>query len=557
MDYSILIGGEAGQGMDTFGRLLRKSLKRCGFYVFSYSDYMSRIRGGHNFVQIRFSNKPLYGPDSKVDIVFALSDETVDIHSPKLKSKGIIICDKEIAEDKKVFHFPMKRISQDIGNPRAYTSVGLGIILKFFGLPKEFAQKVIRETFSNQIAKLNIEAMEAGYSMIESEYRLEQADDKNILLNGSEAVALGAIAAGCRFYCGYPMTPSTAVMTYMSSKSNEMGIIVEQVEDEVAALNMALGASYAGVRSMTGSSGGGFALMVEALSLAGMIETPVVIVNAQRPGPATGFPTRTEQSDLRFVIHAGHGEFPRMVIALRNPEDAFYQVTRAFNIADKYQIPVILMLDQYLADYNMTIEPFDFTKVHIDRHIINEEDIDVGREYKRFKITEDGISPRLIPGKVIGQTVLVSSDEHDEKGHITESAKMRTDMVNKRMRKLQGLEQEVQEPWLLGDENPENLIVCWGSTYGAVKETVDRLREEGISVGALVFGDIWPFPTGRLKELARGAKKIIDIEQNATAQLESIIRERALIKCSHRILKFDGRPFSSDELCTTFKEEIF
>lgn len=555
MDYSILIGGEAGQGMDTLGRLLERSLKRCGFYVFSYSDYMSRIRGGHNFVQIRFSDKPLYGYDSKVDIIFALSNETVDIHSPKLKSKGMIMCDEDIAKNKNVFRFPMKRTSQEIGNPRVYTSIGLGIILKFFGLPKEFAQKVIKETFSNQIAKPNIEAMEAGYSMIEAEYRLEKAKDENIILNGSEAVALGAIAAGCRFYCGYPMTPSTAVMTYMASKSNTIGIMVEQVEDEVAALNMALGASYAGVRSMTGSSGGGFALMVEALSLAGMIETPVVIVNAQRPGPATGLPTRTEQSDLRFVIHAGHGEFPRMVIALRNPEDAFYQAARAFNIADKYQIPVILMLDQYLADYNMTIAPFDFNKIHIDRHIIHEEDIGVG-EYKRFKITEDGISPRLIPGKAKDQTVLVSSDEHDEKGHITESAKMRTDMVSKRMRKFQGLKQEIQEPWLIGDESPENLIVCWGSTYGAVKETVGRLRKEGISVGALVFGDIWPFPTSRLKELARGAERIIDIEQNATAQLESIIREEALIKCSHRILKFDGRPLSSDELYTTFKEEI-
>lgn len=244
-----------------------------------------------------------------------------------------------------------------------------------------------------------------------------------------------------------------------------------------------------------------------------------------------------------------------MVMALRSPEDAFYQAARAFNIADKYQIPVILMLDQHLADYKMTIAPFDFSKIHIERHIAHEEDIGP-EEYKRYKITEDGISPRLIPGKVKGQTVLVSSDEHDEKGHITESAKMRTDMVNKRMRKLQGLKQEIQEPWLVGEENPENLIVCWGSTYGAVKEAVERLVQEGVSVGALVFGDIWPFPTGRLETLAQGAKRIIDIEQNATAQLEGIIREEALIKCSHRILKYDGRPFNCDELYTTLREEI-
>jgi 2-oxoglutarate ferredoxin oxidoreductase subunit alpha len=555
MDYSILIGGEAGQGMDTFGSLLEKSLKRCGFYVFSYSDYMSRIRGGHNFVQIRFSDEPVYAHESKVDMIFALSDETVDIHSSKLKSEGMIICDEEVAKDKKVSHFPMTKVSKELENPRVYTSVGLGIIFKFFGLPSGVAEEVIEETFNEKIAELNIKALRSGYDMIETTHKLRQFKDKNIILNGSEAVALGAIAAGCRFYCGYPMTPSTGVMTYMASKSNEMEIVVEQVEDEVAALNMALGASYAGVRSMTGSSGGGFALMVEALSLAGMIETPVVIVDAQRPAPATGLPTRTEQADLRFVIHAGHGEFPRMVIALRDPEDAFYQTARAFNLADKYQIPVILMMDQHLADYNMTVDPFDFSKIHIERHIAGEGDIDNG-EYKRFKFTPSGISPRLIPGKVPGQTVLVSSDEHDEKGHITESAVVRTEMVKKRMKKFDGLKEEVEEPWVLGKKNPENLIVCWGSTYGAVKETVERLNREGVSIGALVFGDIWPFPTKRLRDMSNHAKKIIDVEQNAMAQLDSLIREQALIKCSHKVLKFDGRPFSSDELYDTLKEEI-
>lgn len=555
MDYSILIGGEAGQGMDTLGHLLERSLKRCGFYVFAYSDYMSRIRGGHNFVQIRFSDRPIYAHESKVDIIFALNDETVDIHSSRLKPEGVIICDEEIAENKKVSHFPMTKVSKELQNPRVYTSVGLGIILRLFGLSKDIAEGVLMESFNEEIAKLNISALESGYEMVEPRYDLGQLEDNNIILNGSEAVALGAIAAGCRFYCGYPMTPSTGVMTYMSSKSNEMGIVVEQVEDEVAALNMALGASYAGARAMTGSSGGGFALMVEALSLAGMIETPVVIVNAQRPAPATGLPTRTEQADLRFVIHAGHGEFPRMVIALRDPEDAFYQTARAFNLADKYQIPVLLLIDQHLADYNMTVEHFDFSQITIDRYLADEAHVAEG-EYKRFKLTEDGISPRLLPGKVPGQTVLVSSDEHDEKGHITESGEMRTQMVEKRMKKLEGLKDEVEEPLLIGEENPENLIVCWGSTYGAVKEAVERLIVEGVSIGALVYGDIWPFPTKRLIEARDHAKRIIDIEQNATAQLGSLIREHALMACSHEILKFDGRPFSGDEIYNTLKGEI-
>lgn len=542
MDYSILIGGEAGQGMDTLGRLLEKTLKRHGFYVFSYSDYMSRIRGGHNFVQIRFSDKPMYAHTSNIDIILALNDETVDIHGPKLKAEGIIICDEDVATGRDVLHLPFVETSKELENPKVHTTVGLGVILKIFGLPTDVAEEVIGETFNEKIAKLNQRALLSGYDMVDATYSLKPLKDKNIIVNGNQAVALGAIGAGCRFYCGYPMTPSTGILTYMASKSKDMGIVVEQVEDEVAALNMALGASYAGVRAMTGSSGGGFALMVEALSLAGMIETPVVLIDVQRPAPATGFPTRTEQSDLRFLIHAGHGEFPRMVIALRNPEDAFYQTARAFNLADKYQIPVILVSDQHLADSTMTVEPFDFSKIEIERHII-EDEADIEGEYRRFKYTESGISPRLIPGKVEGQVVLVTSDEHDEFGHITEDGVTRTKMVKKRMRKLEGLKEDVEEPWFVGKKNPENLIVCWGSTYGAVREAVERLNAEGVSIGALIFGDIWPFPTKRLRELANHARKIIDVEQNATAQLDSLIRENVLFKCSHKILKFDGRPF--------------
>ncbi len=403
---------------------------------------------------------------------------------------------------------------------------------------------------------MNIDALNEGYKLGDQKYELSTRKDEHILINGNSAVALGAIAAGCRYYCAYPMTPSTGVLTYMSSKSNEMGIAIDQVEDEVAALNMALGAAYAGVRAMTGSSGGGIALMVESLSLAGIIETPVVIINVQRPGPATGLPTRTEQADLRFIIHAGHGEFPRMVISLRTPEDAFYQTARAFNLAEKYQIPVILMSDQVLADSNVTYKPFDFNKITIDRYLATKEDI-TDERYKRYKLTEDGISPRLIPGKVPGKVVLVDSDEHDEYGNITEDAEIRVAMVDKRARKMEGLIDELQEPWFIGKEDPENLIVCWGgSLYGAVKEVVDRLNNEGVSIGALVYGDIWPFPKKKLLQMSKKAKKLIDIEQNSTGQLDSIIREELLIQCDHKILKYDGRALNGDEIYTRLKEEV-
>lgn len=544
MDYSVLVGGAAGQGMDTFASLLEKILKRCGFHVYAYGDYMSRIRGGHNFFYIRFSDKNIYSFSPKADFIFALNDETVKIHSSKLQREGFILTQDMISD-----------VLKKINNSKVINTVGLGFILKYFGLPIEVAEEAMTEELKEDILEVNLKALKEGYNLAKTKYFLTTSKDENILINGNQAVGLGAIAAGCRFYCGYPMTPSTGVLNFMAAHSDDFGIAVDQVEDEVAALNMALGASYAGVRAMTGSSGGGFALMVEALSLAGMIEVPVVLINVQRPGPATGFPTRTEQADLRFMIHAGHGEFPRLVIALRDVEDAFYQTARAFNMAEKYQIPVLLVSDQYLADSVTTVKPFDFTRINIERHISNKEAV-TDEEYKRYKFTENGISPRILPGKVPGQVVLVDSDEHDEWGHITESAEIRTKMVNKRLKKFELLKEEVQEPWFIGKEEPENLVVCWGSTYGPVREAVERLNEEGYSVGALIFGDIWPLPTKKLMELGKKAKRLIDVEQNATAQLDSLIREVALMESTHKILKYDGRPFSGEEVYERIREVL-
>ncbi|NLC04119.1 MAG: 2-oxoacid:acceptor oxidoreductase subunit alpha [Tissierellia bacterium] len=556
MDFTILVGGAAGQGMDTFANILEKVLKRNGFHIFRHGDYMSRVRGGHNFLQVRFSDKPISTYRQKSDIIFALNEETVDLHENDLNENGIIILDEEISKEKNLIHLPLNKTAKGLGNVRVSSTIGLGFILKYFGLPKDEAIKIIKEEFNEKISEVNLRALDEGYDLTDTKYKLETKEDKSILINGNNAVALGAIAAGCKYYCGYPMTPSTGVLNYMSLKSEEMGIVIDQVEDEVAALNMALGASYAGVRAMTGSSGGGIALMAEAFSLAGIIETPVVVINVQRPGPATGLPTRTEQADLRFMIHLGHGEFPKMVISLRNGEDAFYQTARAFNLAEKYQIPVILLSDQELSESTVTYSPFDFEKISINRYISGEEAIVEGERYKRYKFTEDGVSPRIIPGKIENQVVLVDSDEHDEYGNITESAEVRTKMVDKRARKFESLKKEVQEPWLIGEEEPEHLIVAWGSLYGAVKEAVEALNLEGVSIGALVFGDIWPFPTEKLGKMYKNVKNLIAVEQNSTAQLDSLIREELLIKCNHKILKYDGRAFSGEEIYSRLKEEV-
>lgn len=338
------------------------------------------------------------------------------------------------------------------------------------------------------------------------------------------------------------MSPSTGILEYLSIHGEKLGIVVEQAEDEIAAVNMAIGAAYAGVPAMTGTSGGGFSLMVEALGFAGIAEIPLVIADVQRPGPATGLPTRTEQSDLKFVISASQGEFPRMVIALRNHEDAFYQTARAFALAVKYQIPVILLSDQYLGDSTATVPIFDTKTLYARKNAAQ-----VQSPYQSYAITSDGISPRLFPGKS-GELVHVDSDEHDEYGFITESAAVRCRMVDKRMRKLEPLKVELLEPDFMGDARCETLLVGFGSTHGAIKEAVAMLNQPLGNYAALVFGDVYPLPTELLKRYAAKAHKIICVEQNATGQLAALIRETTGISCDDKILKYDGRQLTAQDI---------
>lgn len=547
MNYNILIGGSAGQGIETVSAVLETIIKRQGFEVFTIRDYMSRVRGGHNFIQIRFGNEKVYSHRDELDGIIAMNAETIGNHIERLNTGGFIVCDEEINyEDDRILKLPLKQVAKASGNLKAIGSVAIGSVLELFGISQTGVEKVFSKFFNEEIASQNFNAVQGGRKLVGKRYDFVTVkEDRNILINGNEAVALGTLAAGCKFYSAYPMTPSTSIMDYLASKMNDAEIVVEQAEDEIAAINMAIGASYAGARAMTGTSGGGFSLMVEALGLSAMLEVPLVIAEVQRPGPTTGFPTRTEQSDLKFVISASQGEFPRMVIALRNAEDAFYQTIRAFNIADKYQIPVILLSDQYLADSTATFKPFDFDIINND-FFISSYNYSDNIPYKRYEITPSGISPRLIPGRNPGVTVLVDSDEHDEWGHITESADVRNQMVAKRMRKLELLKEELQEPLFIGEEDSDVLILAWGSTWGPVNEAVNKLNEDKVKkYGALVFGDIWPLPAKLLVEKAKKSKTIINVEQNATGQLKSIVSEVTGIFCDYSILKFDGRPMNS------------
>ncbi|WP_278600388.1 2-oxoacid:acceptor oxidoreductase subunit alpha [Clostridium tertium] len=548
MEYNILIGGSAGQGLDTLSDFLERSIKKFGFYVFSNKDYMSRVRGGHNFIQIRFGENKIYSHKNELDLILALDENTISYHKDRLKDDGIIISDKSIKNEyKKIIKLPLIETAKGLSLSKAFTSVAAGVILKYFSIDLENIDKYFSSKLSEDIRNKNIQAVKLGYDLIESKHKMQGNDlSDHILINGNNAIALGAIAGGLDFYSAYPMTPATSIMTYLAKKQVETGMVVDQAEDEIAAINFAVGASYAGARAMTGSSGGGVSLMVEAFGLAGITETPIVIVDSQRPGPATGLPTRTEQSDLSFLLTASQGEFPRILISVRNAEDAFYKTVKALNLADKYQTVVILLTDQYLADSNITIPKYNLNNIEIERYISNGEELKEDEEYKRYKVTQSGISPRMIPGNSKNQVVLVDSDEHTEESHITEEAEVRNAQMEKRMKKLELIKKDIEEPEFIGKEDLEILLLGFGSTYGALKDAVEELNNQGEKVGAL-----------SLRKYAKQAKIIINVEQNFTGQLGKLITQETGILMTYSILKYDGRQICGNDIVARLRKEEF
>lgn len=548
--YNILLGGAAGDGIETMAKLLEKILKKSGFHIFTTRDVMSRVRGGHNFVQIRFGTEQVYSHCNELDGIFAMNEETYTLHGPDLKDGGFVMADASVAiTDERVMLLPLKDSAKLLENTKVAASVAVGAILSLFNVDIAEIKEVLETSLKSGLVEVNLAAIQKGYSLVEPHVERETANiDDYMLISGNNATALGAAAAGLKFYSAYPMSPSTGILEYLDKHGEELSIVVEQAEDEIAAINMAIGASYTGAPAMVGTSGGGFCLMVEAIGFAGIAEIPLVAIDVQRPGPATGLPTRTEQSDLKFVMNAAQGEFPRMVIALRNQEDAFYQTARAFTIARKYQMPVILLSDQYLADSTATVPVYDIGR--LDQ--ASRENSTAALPYKTYAYTESGISIRLKPGKS-ENLVRADSDEHDEYGFITESAEVRKEMMDKRMGKLKLLEDELIEPEFFGNEQCEALFVGFGSTYGAIKEAVTVLNGEGKKFGALLFGDIYPLPTRLLKRFATRTDRMINVEQNATGQLGELIREATLIACRQSILKYDGRQLSADYILEAIK----
>ncbi len=555
MDISFNIGGAAGQGIDTIGDLLNQVFVQAGFYTFTIKDFESRIRGGYNFIQIRVSDKPIHTSVNHVDVIIALSKDAVIGQRDRLTQGGVIIFDEGIGfEDLESCHFsaPLEKTAREVGgNIRMMNAAALGAVLAIINFPFSLAEQALTGIFGRKGEKIvagNVSVAKALYDLTKSNFTgtcsynletLEQGPCKaKLLLTGNKALALGAIAANLKWISSYPMSPSTSLFQDIVAYSHQLKIGALQTEDEIASITMAIGASYAGARSMVTTSGGGFALMVEALGFAAMVEAPIVIYNAQRPGPSTGLPTRTEQSDLLFMGFSSQGEFPRIMLAPKDPAEGFDIATRAFNLADKFQIPVMILGDQYFADSMMNIPRIDISGVKRDQGKLAKSGPD--SDYKRYLLTKDGISPRAFPGDK-GKTIVSSGNVHREDGHITEDPEMRTLMVQKFMNKIPAILTELNPPQVYGDENAETTLLTWGSTWGAANEAVEVLASKGVSINQLHFCDVFPLRTAKLREVFSQSKQVISVEQNVTSQFASLVRMQTGLGVTQHINKYDGR----------------
>ncbi|MFW9832767.1 MAG: 2-oxoacid:acceptor oxidoreductase subunit alpha [Candidatus Thorarchaeota archaeon] len=568
MDITFNIGGEAGQGIDTIGDLLTQVFVQAGFYTFTIKDFQSRIRGGYNFTQVRVSDKPIHAPVDYIDVIVALSRDAVVGKRNKLVEEGVIIFDDTIEfDDLEACHYPapLEKTAKDVGgNIRMMNAAALGAILSVIKFPFKLAEEALNAIFGRKGEKVvegNVAVAKALYDLTTEKFTgtcrynldtLETGPCKDrLLLTGNRAIALGAMAANVKWVSSYPMSPSTSLFQDIVAYSRNLKIGTLQTEDEIASICMALGASYGGARSMVTTSGGGFSLMTEAVGLAGMSETPVVIYNAQRPGPSTGLPTRTEQGDLFQMAFASQGEFPRILLAPKDPAEAFDVATRAFNLAEKFQIPVMILGDQYLADSSMNIPRIDVSGVKVDRGKLDKSGPD--SDYKRYLLTPDGISPRAFPGDE-GKSVVASGNVHREDGHIVEDADTRNKMVAKLMNKIPSIMESLNPPELYGDEDAEVTLLTWGSTWGAADEAMQILKDAGMSINHLHFCDIYPLRTEKLRKVLSKSKQIVSIEQNVTSLFAQLVRMATGITADHHINKYDGRPMTARWIVDEIKE---
>ncbi|MFW9966175.1 MAG: 2-oxoacid:acceptor oxidoreductase subunit alpha [Candidatus Thorarchaeota archaeon] len=568
MDITFNIGGEAGQGIDTIGDLLTQVFVQSGFYTFTIKDFMSRIRGGYNFSQIRVSDSPIHAPIDDIDLIVALSHDAIVGKRNQLVDGGVIIFDDTIKiEELDACHYPaplQKTATEVGGNIRMMNAAALGAVLAVTRFPFNLAETALSEIFlrkGRKVVDANVEVAKTLYDLTKENWTGTCAQNMStvkkgpckdrLILTGNRAIALGAMAANLKWISSYPMSPSTACFQDVVSNAQHLKIGSLQTEDEISSLTMAIGASFAGARSMVTTSGGGFSLMVEGLGLAAMTETPVVIYNAQRPGPSTGLPTRTEQGDLLFMSTASQGEFPRIMLAPKDPIEAFDVATRAFNLADKFQVPVMILGDQYFSDSVKNVPRIDAGKVEIDRG--KRATTTTSEPYERFKLTEDGVSPIAFPGDP-GKFVVASGNVHLENGHITEDPDVRNSMVEKFMRKIPQILKSLNPPEVFGGRGAETTLLTWGSTWGAAYEAVKVLSDKGVSINLLHFCDVFPLKTHILTEVFSEAKSVVAVEQNSTSQFAKLVMMETGLIVEKRVNKYDGRPMTSRFIMDRLKE---
>ncbi len=554
-DLNIVIGGAAGQGVHAITLPLNKALVRHGLQVLAVQDYQSRIRGGHLFNKIRLSEDPLVSSREGVDILVALNQETIALHAQDLSGQGLIIYDASQVKDLPVGVKTLALSAESLlpeatAGDIAVNAGACGAILGWLGVPVAGLLELLAQTFADKgtaVIAWNLSAASRGHELAQlldnpGSLPASALPSPSLLVSGHEAMALGALAAGLNFLSGYPMTPWTSLFNAISQRAGRWGVVVEQTEDEIAAITMAIGASFAGARAMTGTSGGGFCLMTEAVGLAAMTETPLVVVNAMRPGPSTGLPTRTEQGDLQFVLWCGQGDSPRAVLAPGNPIQGFNLMAKAFQLAERFQIPVLILTDQYFGDTQFTHSMADFpAAVTVDRFL---ELAPGPNQYERYAITADGISPRRLPG--VGPVVVADSDEHTPGGHLTEDLAVRVRMHDKRLRKLEGLRQELNGLTLAGNPKAPLTLMGWGSSLGPLSEAVARLNRDKVSARLVHLSELWPFPRQAVSTALTGTQKLVIVEQNAGGQFNRLLRQETGLAADHLVLRYDGLPFTPE-----------
>ena len=558
---TVRIAGANGDGVESSGALLMKVAAKNGMQAFGYRGYQSIIRGGHVWFQVRVGDcdEKLQSYGHTIDILVALNQDAILNQASHLSDGASVIYDPtKVKVDTldatkcKLVPVPMLDIALQVsGDPIMRNTVAMGTVLKLLGIEMAVFEDIIKGMFSRKGEKIvnsNVQAASKGYGLegLQSIHSIKKDGKSRFVLDGSTSLSIGAYASGCNFYAAYPMTPASGILHWYAAHADK-GIFFKQTEDEIAAINMAVGAANAGVRAMYGTSGGGFSLMVEGLGLAGMLETPIVVVDSQRTGPSTGLPTKTEQGDLLFVMHASQGEFPRIVVAPRSVEEAFYITSEAFNLAERYQCPVIILMDLYISEHVETIDGFDIDSIKIDRGKVDKSNpVPTGR-YKRYLYTEDGISPRAYPGTP-GTEFVAPSDEHDEYGDLTSDAlsgidkyvEVRRKMMKKRMTKIETMlkNESIFAPGIY-NEGADYFFVTFGSSTGPAMEATALLKDKGYNVGVISFSYLMPLDKEKTKEILKG-RKLIDLEVNYTAQLAQVIMMNTGIEIEKRILEYDG-----------------